>query len=105
MTVAQAFVGQVKPGKYDDALEMAQLAKKVLERHGAKHIRLMGAALGLESSSSLIFSTEFDTMQAYGKANDAWVTSPQGQAMGLVLNSSDAPVVMVSHEVFTELPL
>src|SRR5205823_3009713 len=66
MTVVSAYVGRLKPGQLDRAVELGSLAKKVLERHGARDTRMLGVALGAESYGSTVFSTEHESNQAFG---------------------------------------
>jgi len=67
MTVLSVFGGQVKPGRFDDVVEMGRAGAKIQERHGAKHPRLMTVSFASSDTfGSVTLISEFDGLKAFG---------------------------------------
>lgn len=60
-------------------LEYHGKTKAVLERLGARNVRLMGS-IGGDAGGALAVSMEFDDYAGYGKFTDAMLADPDGMA-------------------------
>ncbi|MEO5839197.1 MAG: hypothetical protein ABIQ73_29810, partial [Acidimicrobiales bacterium] len=56
-------------------------------------------------SDTLVATWEFDSMQALGKAGDAFMTDPAGIALAQTGAQADAPIVLVNSGIYREVPL
>jgi len=70
MTVISTYLGQVKPGRFDDAMEMSRRVAKPLERLGAHNIRVLRGAVSAEGYGSLVFTTEYESNELWGESTD-----------------------------------
>jgi len=105
MSVVSAYVGKLKPGKLDQAVELGSLAKKVLERHGAKDTRMLGTALGAESYGSTVFSTEHESNQAFGAFYDKIMADDELLSLMQRAEGPDSPYVSTMLTTAAEIPL
>src|SRR5438105_8175377 len=105
MTVVSAYVGKLKPGQLDRAIELGQLAKKVLEKDGAKDVRMLGTALGAESYGSTVFSTEHENYAAFGAFYDRIMNDDELLSLMHQAEGPTSPYVMTMLTTAIELPL
>jgi hypothetical protein len=105
MTVVSVFIGQPKPGRHDDVMAINDKSRKVLERHGAKNIRILVGAVSAAAYGSVINSSEYDDLEAWGAFYDEVMADDElltimHQAMG-----ADTPFLTQSMQYVTEIPL
>jgi len=106
MTVVHAFSGQVKPGRHEEVIELHRHAAKVVERHGATEIRLLGPAVsGAETYSSMTTVMQFPTMEAFGTFLDEALADDEVQRLQKELRAADAPLLAPSATLAVEIPL
>ena len=94
MTVMQTTVTRPKPGRRHDAIALALEASKLLERHGATDNRLLAAQIAGEATGSNVFTTEFDSGEAWGEFNDSLYADAELDALMGRVERDDSPVVM-----------
>ena len=66
-----------KPGGWDDMLENTKKAKAILERHGARNVRLMVPVSGGGPSGTAHTTFEADDLAAVGKVLDGIYADPE----------------------------
>jgi len=104
MTVLSTFIGQVKPGRLEDAVAMTAQAAKPLEAHGARNVRLFRAATG-EAYGALAISCEFDSNEAWGAATDAFAADDEIVSLIARGDGEQSPYSSQSISTSTEIPI
>jgi hypothetical protein len=105
MTVVHSVIGTVKPDRYEDFLSQSLEAAKLLERHGAKDVRLAGALVAGEAQGTFVFSSEYDDPEAYGAFADELYTDSEMLSLLSRLRSADNPVVITQQSLSIVLPV
>lgn len=100
MTVMAATMMTLKPGGYEAFLEGHQKSKVVLERLGAKNVRLMGTLSGPDGPA-VVASFEFDDHASYGRFMDTMATDPEMLAMVQSAGTDESPVASYRASVWT----
>jgi hypothetical protein len=100
MTVIAAATLTLKPGTYPAFFEQHGKTKAVLERLGARNIRLMGTMSG-DAGGALAVSMEFDDYASYGKFTDAMVADPEGLKMLTSIGTDENPIVSYQQTVWS----
>jgi hypothetical protein len=62
-------------------MESQKKAKAIMERHGAKNVRLLAPVAGAEPSGTMHQTFEADDMASLGKITDALFADPEILAM------------------------
>ena len=105
MTILNIYIGQPKPGRYEDALEMNRASKKLLERHGAKEQRNLVAAVSGGAYGSIVNSCELDDIAAWGAFYDAVMADEEILSMMAQLQGANSPYASESVTTALEIPL
>ena len=105
MTVISSVTGTVKPGRFEDFLSQGLEVAKLYERLGANEVRLLNAAVAGEASNSWVFSTEFESGEAYGAFTDELLADPEMQSLLMRIRSADSPVDIQQLSLASEIPL
>jgi hypothetical protein len=105
MTVMQTTVTRAKAGRRHDAIALALEASKLLERHGADDSRFLAAQVAGEATGSHIFTTEFETGEAWGAFTDSLNADAELDALMDRIEREDSPVVMEAMSLGAEIPL
>jgi hypothetical protein len=103
--VIQSYVSRPKPGQLEAAIELSRRAFSFLEKHGAVSTRLFQQTIAGSQSESLVASWEFESMQALGKAGDAFLNDPDGIALARSVAQADTPVIVLNAAIYREVPL
>lgn len=103
--VIQSYVSRPKPGQLEAAIDLTRRAFDFLGMHGAVCARLYQQTIAGSQSDTLVATWEFDSMQALGKAGDAFMTDPAGIALAQTVAQADAPIVLVNSGIYREVPL
>jgi len=103
--VVQSYVSRPKPGQLDATIELTKKAFAFLEKRGAVCTRLIQNTVAGSLSDTLVATWEFESMQALGKAGDAFMTDAEGIALGQSATGKDAPIVMVNAAIYRDVPL
>ena len=105
MTVMSVAIGQPKPGRAEDVIEMSRSAKKLVERHGGKNIRTSTAVVSSAAFGSVVNTSEFEDLEAYGAFFDAiWGDEELISLLGQI-QGKDSPYATFGANVVTEIPL
>ena len=105
VTVVNVFIGQPKPGRYEDALELNRAAKKVLERHGAKNHRILVGSVSSSAYGTIVNSSEFDDLEAWGAFYDGVMADEELLALVAQAQGANTPYATQSVSVATEIPM
>ena len=101
-TVLEAYVSRIVPGRLDAVMELTTAAFDFLESMGATNCRLMQLQNAGSLSETLVATWEFENMRAYGRAGDAFMTDPKGQAVTEMLTSATNPITVVTSSVYRD---
>ena len=101
--VFNSTIGRVKDGQLEAAVGVAGEAAKLLSRHGGD-IRFFVAGAGAEVNSTL-FSIEYESPDALGRAFDALGQDAELQALMTRVNAPNSPTVLTAQAMGMELPL
>jgi hypothetical protein len=104
MRVSQSVIGQVKEGQMEQAISLSSEAANLVGRHGGD-VRLFLTAAAGEQVNSTLFTIEYDSPEAMGRAFDAMNTDPEVQSLSLKLNDAASPTVLTSVSMGMELPI
>lgn len=105
MAVVSATTIQIKPDKYEAFLGTSRDAKKILERCGAKNVRVMGSLAAGAATGSFITSWEADDYAAYGVVMDKFLADSEGLALLMASNAAEGPTAGFQGSVWTDIPL
>jgi len=105
MTVVSVTTLTVKPDRYEDFLAMNRKSKAILEKHGAKNVRLMAAMQAGEASGSLVLTAEYDDFAAAGQALDKFLGDAEGMALLMESSSTSGPTAAWQASTWVEVPL
>jgi hypothetical protein len=101
MTVVSVTTLPTQPGtSWEETLEGHRKAKAILERHGAKNVRLLVSLTGAQPVGTAHSVFEADDNAALGKVTDAIYTDPEMLAL---MNSGGASSWTTS--VLVDIPL
>jgi len=104
MRVSQSVIGQVKEGRMEQAIGMSSEAAKLVGRHGGE-VRLFLATAAGEQVNTTLFSIEYESPEAMGRAFDAMSADAEVQALTLKLHDPASPTVLTSVSMVMELPI
>jgi hypothetical protein len=105
MTVISTFVGQLKPGRLDDALEMSRKAAKPLERLGAHNVRVLRGLASADTYGDIVFTIEFDSNEAWGEFYDRMMADDELISILAQADGADSPYAHQGVVVGSEIPL
>jgi hypothetical protein len=105
MTVISTFLAQVKPGRFEDALEMSRQAAKPLERLGAHNIRVLRGAASAETYGNIVFTIEFDNNETWGEFYDRMIADDELVSILAQADGEASPYGSQGIVVGTEIPL
>jgi len=104
MRVFYTTIGKVRDGQMEAAAAMAGEAAKLVGRHGGD-IRFFLASAAGEEVNSTVFSIEYDSPEALGKAFDELNTDVELQALVTRLSGSASPSVVTSQSMGMVVPI
>jgi hypothetical protein len=96
---------RVQNGRIDEYLETTRLAAKLVERHGGRNIRVMRCALGVEGYGTNIFTSEHDSLEAFGAYHDEVNADAEIIALLRQVHGPDSPSTVLDEFVVNEIPL
>jgi hypothetical protein len=95
----------VKPDRYEDYLDFVRKTKAIMEKHGAKNVRLLAGLVAGEATGSFVFTFEANDFAAWGAVGDKFFADPEGQALAASMNSSVGPISSQQQTVWVDVPL
>jgi hypothetical protein len=103
--VVEAHVSRVKPGRFEGALELANVAFDFLEANGAVGCRLMQLQDAGMMSECLVASWEFEDSRTAGKMADAYFSDLAAQPVLQLMMGADSPITTVTSGMYSEVPI
>jgi hypothetical protein len=103
MAVTQVATLTLKPDGYQALLDQHRKAKAILERCGARNVRLMGTMLAGEATGTLAVSFEADDYASIGAVTDKLLADPDGIALLMQTNSASGPIAAFQASVWSDI--
>ena len=104
MTVLSATTLTVELDRYQDFLASAQKSKSLLEKHGAKNVRLVVSMSGV-LSASFTLTHEADDFTDAGRITDKFLADPEGLAVMSESGSAAGPAASWHPSTWVEIRL
>jgi hypothetical protein len=104
MTVLSVTTLTIKPDRYEEFLASTKKTKSLLEKHGAKHVRLIVGMSG-QSSGSFVLTHEADDFTDAGRITDKFLADPEGLAVTMESGTAEGAVVSWQPSTWVEIPL
>ncbi len=105
MAVVSTTTITIKPDKYEAFLATSRDAKAILERCGARNVRLLGTLVAGEATGSFVTVWEADDFAAYGAVMDRFLADPDGLALLMATVTTDGPTAAFQGSVWVDIPL
>ncbi|MGA7420396.1 MAG: hypothetical protein WBW80_20550 [Acidimicrobiales bacterium] len=104
MTVVSVTALTIKPGRYEDFLATTKKSKSILEKCGARNVRLM-VGMGGQTAGSFVLSNEADDHAAAGAILDKFLADSEGLALLMESGSEGAPTASWQTSSWVEIEL
>ena len=105
MTVLSVTTLTIKPDRYEEFVATTKKSKSILEKCGAKNVRLVaGMSAGL-ASGSLVLTHEADDFAASGVIMDKFLSDKEGLALMMETGTSVSPVASWQSSTWVEVEL
>jgi hypothetical protein len=104
MTVVSVTALTIKPDRYEDFLTTTKKSKSILEKCGAKNVRLT-VGLGGQSSGSFVLSHEVDDFTDSGRILDKFLADPEGLALMMESGTEGGPTASWQTSTWVEIEL
>jgi hypothetical protein len=104
MTVLSVTALTIKPDRYEDVLKTTTKSKSILEKCGAKNVRLI-VGLGGQRSGSFVLSHEADDHAASGAILDRFLADSEGLALMMESGTEGGPIASWQTSTWVEIPL
>jgi len=105
MTVVSVTTLTAKPDRYDDFMEQNRKSKALLEKAGARNVRVLFALTAGEASGAFVMTSEADDFAAAGVVLDKFLADPEGVALFGTANSAAGPTATWGASTWIEVPL
>jgi hypothetical protein len=102
-SVIEVYLSRLVPGRFEACRDLALRAFDFLGRHGATNCRWLQLNAAGALNDAMVATWEFENMQAWGTATDAFWTDPAGQPIMEVLMGPDSPVSSISSGIYRDL--
>ncbi len=104
MTVLSVTTLTIKPDRYEEFLASTKKSKSILEKCGAKNVRLIVGMSG-QQSASFVLTHEADDFTDAGRITDKFLADPQGLAVMMESGTSEGAVASWQASTWVEIPL
>jgi ABC-type nitrate/sulfonate/bicarbonate transport system substrate-binding protein len=104
MTVVSTTVMTAKPDQYEAFVASIAKSKKLLEKHGAKNVRLLANMVG-GAFGSFALAAEYEDFAAAGKGLDKFLTDAEGVALMKTSTGEAGGTASVQSSMWIEIPL
>ena len=102
MAVVTVATMTIKPDRMEDYLDNARKSKAIMEKHGAKNVRLLAAVVAGEATGTLAFISEADGPAAQGAFTKQYMADPERPR---TLNTSASPIASAQITMWVDIPL
>jgi hypothetical protein len=103
MAVVTTTIIQVRPDRWDEFVEQTRKGKAIVERAGAKNVRLLAGLVAGQQTGSVVFTSEADDFGAAGQVMDKVVGDPEIQKM-LAIGEGN-PMAGYQTSYYVDVPL
>lgn len=103
MTVSQAHISKIHPGRMEDAVNLARDGAKLVGRHGGQ-VRFLTPAFAGEATGTGVFSVDYTDEKEFGRAMQEMSTDAELQQFLLRVQGPDSPTTMISDSLTVDLP-
>jgi hypothetical protein len=105
MAVVSVATLTIKPDRYEDFLADTRKSKAILEKCGARNVRLLAALTAGQASGSLALTWEADDFGAQGAVLDKFLADPEGLALITSTNTTAGPTAGFQSTIWVDVPL
>jgi hypothetical protein len=103
MAVVTTTILQVKPDRFEEWLDMTRKIKPMMEKAGAKNIRVLAGLVAGQQTGTVVFTSEADDFAGAGSMLDQAFADPEIQK---ALTLGDAsPIAGWQTSQFIDVPL
>jgi hypothetical protein len=103
--IVTAYVRRVVPGRFEDALGLLARMFSFLEDHGGSNCRLFQLDSAGPRTGEVLATWECGSMRARSVVHDAFLTTPEGQAIGAHMAAAESPATIIWGGVYRQLQL
>jgi hypothetical protein len=104
MTVLSVTALTIKPDRYEDFLATTKKSKSILEKCGAKNVRLAVSMSG-QSAGSFVLTHEAPDHAASGAILDKFLADSEGLALMMESGTEGGPTASWQTSTWVEIPL
>jgi hypothetical protein len=105
MAVVNVTTFTVRPDRFEDALADNRKAKAILEKHGARNVRVLAGLVAGQATGTLAFIFEADDFASWGAVEDKFFADPEGMALVQSTGASAGPIPGFQSAVYVDVPL
>ena len=103
MAVVRTTIVQVKPDRFQEWLDQMRKAKAIMEKAGAKNIRVLAGLVAGQATGTIVVTSETDDFAGTGTVMDKSFADPEIQK---ILTLGDAsPMAGWQTSLFVDVPL
>lgn len=104
MRVFYSTIGRVRDGRLEEVAALAGEGAKLIGRHGGDVRFLLAGPCG-DDANTTVFSIEYDSLEAQGRAFDELASDVELQAFMTRVNGPGSPTAIVNQSMGIELPI
>jgi sugar phosphate isomerase/epimerase len=105
MTVIQTTVMTTKPDRYEEFVTSVRKSKAILEKYGAKNVRLMAGMVGGAGLGSFALAAEYADFAAAGKGLDKFLNDAAAVEIMQTSTGEAGGTATVQSSMWIEIPL
>lgn len=105
MTILVVRTFRVKPGRRDDFKVLTAEARALRERIAGVPGKVYWNAVGGPNSGTFVSTSEFEDLASYGRAQKTLNAHPDFQDFARRANAEDAPMALLSLDLWSEVDL
>jgi hypothetical protein len=105
VTIVRTWSVRPKAGRFDDAIGLLSEGAKLLDRHGAREIRLTHGGVAGNHTGALVVSCEFETFTRHGEFFEELGMDVENQSFMHRAREAEAPFTLESTLLLAEVPL
>jgi hypothetical protein len=105
MAVLTATILSYRPDRWEDFLGDMRKAKAILEKSGARNVRLLAAVTAGEASGSMVSTFEVDDFAAQGAVMDKFLADPEGSALFQQITTTGGATTAFQASIWVDVPL
>src|SRR5262245_40783718 len=103
MAVVTVSPTTIKPDQYEEFVAHIRKVKGIIEKNGAKNVRLLAGLVAGEATESFVFTSEADDFAAAGAIMDKSLADPE--IVALMSTGPESPLVGYQISMWVDVPL